>query len=159
MANGKEHEKINLFFLAIGIGGALFVSQHFIHGVSVVLGYVFGTYLMNPDLDLKSLPYRRWGLLRFIWIPYQTFKHRSIWTHGYVIGDVIRYAYLTTWFILFAYVISYITGVPHSTYVGYLLGAMVHYKSSLLSFIFGNMLSSAAHILTDHTFTKMKKIF
>jgi len=30
-----------------------------------------------------------------IWIPYQLmFKHRSIWTHGLIIGTVIRITYL-----------------------------------------------------------------
>lgn len=159
MANGKAHEKVNLFFLAIGIGVALVASQHYIHGVSVIVGYIFGTYLMNPDLDLKSLPYRRWGILKFIWLPYQTFKHRSIWTHGYIIGDIIRYAYLATWIVLGAYIASFITGVPKTYYVDHLYALAAQFKAPILSLVIGNMLSSAAHILTDHTSSTLKKIF
>lgn len=159
MANGKAHEKVNLLFLAIGIGVALIASQQYIHGISIILGYIFGTYLMNPDLDLKSLPYRRWGLLKFIWIPYQTFKHRSIWTHGYVIGDIIRYAYFATWLVLGAFLIGVIAGGPPLQYIDQLWLLVSSYKLPILSFITGNMLSSTAHILTDHTSSAIKKIF
>ena len=159
MANGKAHKKINLIFLAIGIGAVLISSQHYVHGISVILGYLFGTYCMNPDLDIRSHPYRRWGFLRFIWIPYQKFKHRSIWTHGYVIGDIIRYLYLMLWIQLGIGVISILTNVPYSTYSNDLRELFIQHKLSILSFIVGNMLSSTAHILTDHASSTFKKIF
>ncbi len=159
MANGKAHKKINLVFLAIGIGAVLISSQHYVHGISIIIGYLFGTYWMNPDLDIKSNPYRRWGLLRFMWIPYQKLKHRSIWTHGYVIGDIIRYLYIMGWIVLVAFVLGILTGVPYTTYIDYLRDFVNQYKLPLLSFIIGNMLSSTAHILTDHASTTFKKIF
>ena len=159
MANGRAHKKINLLFLAIGIGAVLISSQHYVHGISVIIGYLFGTYWMNPDLDIKSNPYKRWGFLRFLWIPYQKLKHRSIWTHGYVIGDVIRYLYLTVWIMLGAGVMSILTGVPYAANLDNLEGIVIQHKLSILSFIIGNMLSSTAHILTDHTSTTFRKIF
>jgi uncharacterized metal-binding protein len=159
MANGKAHKKINLIFLAIGIGAVLISSQHYVHGISVIIGYLFGTYWMNPDLDIKSNPYRRWGFLRFIWIPYQTLKHRSIWTHGYVIGDIIRYLYLMVLIMLGAGVMSMLTGVPYETYIDNLEEIFTQHKLSILSIFVGNILSSTAHILTDHASTTFKKIF
>ena len=159
MANGKAHKKINLIFLAIGIGAVLISSQHYVHGIFVIVGYLFGTYWMNPDLDIKSTPYRRWGVLRFMWIPYQKLKHRSIWTHGYVIGDIIRYLYLTVWVIFGAAAISIFTDVPYTEYMNRIEIVVIQHKLAILSFIIGNILSSTAHILTDHTSSTFKKIF
>ncbi|WP_175354250.1 metal-binding protein [Bacillus sp. FJAT-27986] len=159
VANGKAHKKINLVFLAIGIGAVLISSQQYVHGISVIIGYLFGTYWMNPDLDIKSNPYRRWGFLRFMWIPYQKFKHRSIWTHGYVIGDIIRYLYVMAWIMLGAGAMSILTDVPYGIYINHLEEFVIQHKLSFLSFIVGNMLSSTAHILTDHASTTFKKVF
>ena len=159
MANGKAHKKINLIFLAIGLGAVLISSQHYVHGISIVAGYLVGTFWMNPDLDIKSNPYRRWGFLRFMWIPYQKLKHRSIWTHGYVIGDMIRYLYLTVWIMVGAGLMSILTGLPYATYIDNIQGFAIQHKLTFLSFIVGNMLSSTAHILTDHASSTFKKIF
>ena len=47
--------------------------------------------MFNGDLDLESDPYNRWGYLKFIWKPYQkVFKHRSFFTHGPILGTMIR---------------------------------------------------------------------
>jgi uncharacterized metal-binding protein len=61
----------------------------------VASGFLFSGLMFGPDLDLNSLPYKRWGFLRWIWLPYQkTLRHRSIWSHGLVIGTTIRVVYL-----------------------------------------------------------------
>jgi uncharacterized metal-binding protein len=54
-----------------------------------------GGYWLSPDLDIKSRPFLRWGILRFIWLPYQRFiPHRSPLSHAPVLGSVIRLLYL-----------------------------------------------------------------
>ena len=161
MANGKTHEKINLFFLALGVAVVMTVINKdlFLEGVFVILGYIFGTYLMSPDLDLKSRPYRRWGVLRFIWLPYQTFKHRSIFTHGFIISDIIRYAYLTSWYILFLYIFSLATDFTFKEMIGFSKIFFIQNKTLFFSLVFGNMLSSISHTLTDRTFSAFKRLF
>ena len=62
-------------------------------------GILAGAYLVSGiifscDLDLRSEPYLRWGRFRFIWWPYQRIlHHRAVWSHGLVIGPVLRIVY------------------------------------------------------------------
>ena len=57
--------------------------------------YLFAGYACAGDLDLDSREFRRWGLLRFIWLPYRTLvPHRSWVSHGLLFGGLIRVLYL-----------------------------------------------------------------
>lgn len=59
------------------------------------VGIVVGDGFLSPDLDGEySNSRRRWLFLKWIWIPYSKFKHRSPLTHVPVIADIIRLAYL-----------------------------------------------------------------
>jgi uncharacterized metal-binding protein len=54
--------------------------------------------IFGPDLDLYSFHYKRWGKLRWLWRPYQqAIKHRSIWSHGPIVGTIGRILYLSLW--------------------------------------------------------------
>jgi uncharacterized metal-binding protein len=97
MASGKNHDK-SIYFaspvvLIVGCYqfglemGSIAASAHFLGGL-----------WLSPDLDLISRPYKRWGLLRWIWIPYQRIiPHRSPLSHAPVLGSVIRLLYLGVW--------------------------------------------------------------
>lgn len=65
------------------------------YGAIFVLAYLFGTFLLSPDMDLaKSEPMANWGLLRWIWRPYANlFKHRGI-SHTPILGTLTRVLYL-----------------------------------------------------------------
>ena len=55
---------------------------------------LFSGLMLSPDLDLDSSIYRRWGPLRFLWWPYQkVMPHRSIFSHSFVVGPLIRLLY------------------------------------------------------------------
>ncbi len=56
---------------------------------------LFGGLMFGPDLDTKSIQYKRWGLLKFIWLPYQAFGHRSKKTqsHDALFGPLVRIIY------------------------------------------------------------------
>ncbi len=94
MASGKNHDR-GIYFatpIVLGIGvsywgleiGSIAASAHFLAGL-----------WLSPDLDLVSRPYKRWSVLKFIWIPYQKFiPHRSPLSHAPVLGSVIRLLYL-----------------------------------------------------------------
>lgn len=50
--------------------------------------------MLSPDLDLDSSIYRRWGPFRFLWWPYQKLlPHRSVFSHSFIVGPLIRLAY------------------------------------------------------------------
>jgi len=50
--------------------------------------------LFSPDLDLRSTPYKRWRILRWVWLPYQHFVcHRSWVSHSLIAGPLLRVVY------------------------------------------------------------------
>lgn len=64
-------------------------------------GFLFSGLMFGPDLDLVSRPYKRWGLLRWIWLPYQkALRHRSFLSHGLIVGTTLRLLYLYVWIFL-----------------------------------------------------------
>jgi uncharacterized metal-binding protein len=61
----------------------------------VAMGTLLGGLLLSPDLDTCSRPFYRWGVFRFIWIPYQwVAKHRSGLSHGIFLASWLRLLYL-----------------------------------------------------------------
>ncbi|MEL6440677.1 MAG: metal-binding protein [Cyanobacteria bacterium J06621_8] len=58
-------------------------------------GFLFSGMMFGPDLDIHSLQYKRWGAIRWIWLPYRNMMvHRSILSHGFIIGTLLRLIYL-----------------------------------------------------------------
>jgi uncharacterized metal-binding protein len=90
LALGRTHELINLLALP---GFLYFLPKEFYLSFSV--GYVLGTFLLSPDLDLKhSKPSKRWKALKILWRPYQKkSKHRGI-SHIPLLGTLTRLLYI-----------------------------------------------------------------
>ena len=96
MASGKNHDRSILF--ATPIIGIIGVSHSLELGIVITSAHFLGGYWLSPDLDIKSRPFQRWGVLKIIWIPYQKFvPHRSPLSHAPIIGSLIRLAYLSLW--------------------------------------------------------------
>lgn len=103
MAKGKTHDKITIILSPIVFWFLWKISLHLnvkireslvITCVGVIV-YIFSGYMFSGDLDIKSSEYYRWGMFKLIWIPYQKiFSHRSIFTHGFILGPIIRLVYL-----------------------------------------------------------------
>ncbi len=94
MASGKNHDRSILFAspIVLAVGASQFGLEI---GVIAAASHFLGGYWLSPDLDIKSAPFLRWGILRFIWLPYQRFiPHRSPLSHAPVLGSVIRLVYL-----------------------------------------------------------------
>jgi uncharacterized metal-binding protein len=97
MPNGRTHDVITVVTAAVATPVVLTSSLPEIGTVTAAV--LVGTYLaswliFSPDLDLQSRPYRRWGPLRFIWIPYQKMiPHRSWISHSFIFGPLIRVVY------------------------------------------------------------------
>ena len=94
MPSGKTHDLVTFmlapptFAAAWGLSGSLAAS------VAATAGVLFGGLMFGPDLDIQSRQYTRWGVFRFLWLPYKVaFKHRSRWSHGIVFGTLIRIVY------------------------------------------------------------------
>lgn len=95
MPYGKTHDRITLIVLPIVVLTAYLIFNSFYLTLILSISYLFSALMFNGDLDTNSKPYNRWFILKMIWIPYQLmFGHRSIFTHGIIIGTVIRIIYI-----------------------------------------------------------------
>jgi len=98
MALHKTHELFNLFLLP-----PLLILVPEQYRPEFAVGYLLSTFILSPDIDLYfSKPSSRWGVLRFLWLPFWIFsKHRGI-THIPFLGTFIKLFYLCLVF-LFLY--------------------------------------------------------
>lgn len=95
MPNGKTHDRITFIVAPIIAGGSYYFTRDIKTVLILMSAYFFASLMFNGDLDINSRPYNRWWLFKMIWIPYQLmFNHRSIFTHGLIIGTIIRLIYL-----------------------------------------------------------------
>jgi uncharacterized metal-binding protein len=97
MASGKNHDRSILF--TSPIVGIIGVSYSLELGIIAASAHLLGGLYLSPDLDLISRPYKRWGLLRWLWIPYQKLipRHRHWLSHGVIVGSLVRLLYLSAW--------------------------------------------------------------
>jgi uncharacterized metal-binding protein len=155
MPSGKTHTKLNLIALPIVVVLLFsygYTSKSFL--LLFTIGFVVGTYFLSPDLDIHSASYRKWGMLRLLWYPYQIIMpHRSFLTHTLIIGDFIRLLYLLL-------VLSPVLYLVNKTVLnGELVNITEANKGLIFSFVVGVMGASALHIIVDVLNTKRKRLF
>jgi uncharacterized metal-binding protein len=142
MPNGKTHDTITFIVAPVVAALSYWITKD-LKITSIIFGcYLFASLMFNGDLDTNSRPYNRWWLFKMIWIPYQLmFDHRSVFTHGLIIGTVVRILYLGLipfLIILLKGNLEVITNIPLNI--------------TILSFI-GLELGSAVHTISDKLFT------
>ena len=139
MPSGKTHDKISILFLPILLILFYFMGLSQIAIIILSISYLFSSFMFNGDLDLHSNPYNRWLFLKWIWKPYQyMFHHRSIFTHGLIIGTIIR--------------LIYIGFIP--LIIMFFMGISLSFLINPLSFliIIGLELGAALHTICDFIF-------
>ncbi|MBP5972293.1 metal-binding protein [Brasilonema sp. CT11] len=95
MPSGRTHDRITLWALPFVTGVAFWLTNSGNLTLLVTGGFLFGGLMFGPDLDIYSRQFQRWGFLRFIWLPYQkSLRHRSLLSHGPIIGTTLRVVYL-----------------------------------------------------------------
>jgi uncharacterized metal-binding protein len=94
MPSGKTHDAITLALAVPTFAAAWGVTRSLTLAAVATCAMLFGGLMFGPDLDIHSRQYTRWGLFRFLWLPYQLiFRHRSRWSHGIIFGTLIRVVY------------------------------------------------------------------
>lgn len=149
MPSGKTHAVITLATASLTYTLATFSGEPPSLAVLTAFGCTLGV-IVNPDLDIKGtradklirketgfIPAVAWGLF---WNPYSYYiPHRSIISHGLIIGTVIRLLYIA---------------VPLA-----LLGALPKFGPVLNRVILGLIISDNLHIGADYFVTGIKKIW
>ncbi|NMF85666.1 metal-binding protein [Nodosilinea sp. P-1105] len=101
MSSGRTHDRITLWTLPLVVLVAFRITLDGWLTVVVCLGFLLGGWVLGPDLDIHSVQYKRWGWLRWIWLPYRgSMRHRSRWSHGPIIGTTVRVLYVSVWLAL-----------------------------------------------------------
>jgi uncharacterized metal-binding protein len=159
MSSGRTHDQITLISLPILTGISLVVTRNAELTLWVAGSFLFGGLMFGPDLDIHSNQSLRWGWLRWMWQPYRrAIPHRSILSHGPVIGTICRLLYVGLWLVLLGLIyqsICHFRGWPTwnegqiwrsiqqfvskylvpliGIFVGLEIGAMSHYSADFLS--------------------------
>lgn len=134
MPNGKTHDTITVITAPVVAFVGYFITADIKTTLILMFTYLFASFMFNGDLDTNSRPYNRWWIFKMIWIPYQLmFDHRSVFTHGLIIGTIVRLLYLGIIPIIFLLIrgnIEILTSIHLSMwlliFVGLELGSVVH---------------------------------
>ena len=103
MPSSKTHDRITWVGLVPLMSLTYILTRSFYLALLLGLAYLFSGLMFGPDLDIHSLQYKRWGWFRWFWLPYRfCLPHRSIWSHGFLLGTCLRLLYLLIGVILLA---------------------------------------------------------
>lgn len=123
--------------------------------------------MFSGDLDLVSSQSKRWGILKWIWIPYRKMMaHRSSWSHGILLGTVFRIFYLSVVIILFYTIFYFITSnlSPdlNKDLVDNTKQGVVFLKSKnplyFIIIFMGLLAGAASHTLADESVSLIKRL-
>ena len=98
MASGRNHDR-SIYFTSPIIAAVASYHAGLELGLITGAAHLLGGLLLSPDLDLVSRPFKRWGFLKIIWVPYQQLipRHRHWLSHGVIVGSALRLIYLAAW--------------------------------------------------------------
>ena len=162
MPSGRTHDAITVFLAVPAFAISYAIIGVATSGVVVAAAFVFGGLMFGPDLDTVSRQYSRWSVFRFVWFPYRSFfKHRSRFSHGLILGALIRVIYFLGVVTLTAFLASYVFAI----YAGGKLPSLVDFSGIwrpmgevisqsfggyFMVFVFvGLWLGAASHTFTD----------
>lgn len=96
MPSGRTHDRITLWLLPVVTLVTYGLTRSGDKTLIVAGSFLFTGLMFGPDLDIHSRQFIRWGWFRALWIPYQkALNHRSVFSHGLIIGTIIRVLYIT----------------------------------------------------------------
>jgi uncharacterized metal-binding protein len=94
--SGKVHDQITVVtaVAAVPVWWLLTPAKDVLPLIITLAAYIFSGLWFSHDLDTNSVPYKRWGAFRWIWLPYRKLvPHRSWISHGTAVGPLVRVVY------------------------------------------------------------------
>jgi uncharacterized metal-binding protein len=169
MPSGPTHDFITIVTAAVAtpllLNGDL-PDMNPTNTAVLVGSYLLSGLLFSPDLDVRSGPYKRWRMLRFVWIPYQKMvPHRSWISHSLLLGPLLRVLYFAGVMSLLALIVlglvNLLTPVdPTGTLlqIARQSAAWIETHPSVIGYaVVGFVLGGAAHSLADIVFSWVKR--
>lgn len=149
MASGRHHDTATrLFVLPIGFCSGLLMGWS--SGLLAGGAFLLGGLWLSPDLDTRSRALKRWGPLRILWWPYRRFiPHRSVLSHGPLIGTSLRISYLLIWFFLLLVLLQPL-GLPSPLKAAEAFQKLLQQQpQASLAFLIGLEASAWLHLIQD----------
>ena len=116
-------------------------------GVITAAAFLVGGLWLSPDLDTRSNALHRWGPLGGIWWPYRRLiRHRSIWSHGPLIGTATRLSLLLAWTLLVSVLIP---SISPSLVLTNLQTTLQQYPQQATAMLLGLEASVWLHLIQD----------
>lgn len=165
MPSGRTHDRITLWSLPLVAALTFGMTQRPDWTLIAAGGYLFGGLMFGPDLDIHSVQYKRWGWLRWIWLPYRaSMSHRSVLSHGPILGTMLRVIYLTIWLGLFAMIaIGLANGLGMTAITQASAGDAIEqwlrqYPREGIALLVGIELGAMSHSISDWTGSTHKRL-
>jgi uncharacterized metal-binding protein len=171
MPGARTHDAITVVTAAGAIGAywKMVPTPDWTQAALFVAPYLFAGFACAGDLDLKSAEYRRWGPLRFLWLPYQKLvPHRSWVSHGLILGGLLRAFYLLAVFVMLSagglWLYGHFFGAKQADLIARqqwtsLDGFVSTHPAQVGLALAGFVLAGTVHSLSDAVFTFFKKLF
>jgi uncharacterized metal-binding protein len=171
MPNVRTHDFITVATAAVMVPVSLNSGLPNLDAANTAIlasSFLFSGIMFSPDLDTASRPYRRWGPLRWMWLPYRGLvPHRSWVSHSVVFGPLLRVLYfigiLALLFALGVLIANLFTPLDPTGALKLLgvefMGWATANPAPITYAIIGLVLGSAAHTLADLVFSAIKRWF
>lgn len=157
MSSGRVHDKVTWYLLIPFFGLCWGVIGDFFQSFICASSFLFSGLMFGPDLDTKSRQYKRWGIFRFIWIPYQKLGgHRSFLnqSHDSLFGPLIRFCYLLLVTTLLVIASAFCFKLNLTSIYAWLKGHLnMGLMQLIILFFVGSWIGSLSHIFTDWIYT------
>ncbi|MFY0609319.1 MAG: metal-binding protein [Candidatus Atelocyanobacterium thalassa] len=166
MPSGRTHDRITIVSVVPITILFYFVFRRKELMLWFSLSYIFSGLMFGPDLDIYSLQYKRWGIGRWIWLPYQySLKHRSFFSHGFLIGTVVRLIYLSIIVIVFTIFANIVTqlflGSAYNWWPLFITNygkLRNQYLEEVITIFWGLELGAMSHTTSDILVTNLKRL-
>ena len=146
VASGRRHDHATtLWCLPFGLLIGMILGP--MSGLIASIAFVFGGLWLSPDLDTCSIASHRWGHLAWIWWPYRRLiPHRSLWSHGPLLGTATRLLLLLTWT---AGVVLLLPGLNVAAWLGSVHRTIQEHPQPSAAILLGLEASTWLHLLLD----------
>jgi len=168
MPSGKVHDKIAIIsIIPVFFTGYILLKFNIIGCIILTLCVLFSQLMFGPDLDAKSTQYKRWGLLKWIWLPYRKiFRHRSMFSHGLLLGPTLRCVYLSCIILLIFIGINFLIysyfginpAVKMLNFIKIGISSLQFIKPYIILILSGFFIGAAIHTMTDKIISFFKNI-
>ena len=146
LASGRRHDK-SIWILSLPLGIAVGLVLGWAAALIAAASCLTGGLWLSPDLDTRSNALRRWGALGFLWWPYQRLiPHRSLWSHGPVLGTIARLGVLLAWCLIVAMAVP---ALSPAMLLAALEQLMRQHPQELIALLVGLEGSAWIHLILD----------